>query len=153
MGQPRFEVPTGAVDGVNTVYYVSLPYVAGSTAVWLNGILLERTLDDGWTESDPSTGEITLKEAPQGSGACPDVIQVFFKDTTEDAPETVVEVLVGTIEEDAGISGVLVQSENVLIGTIGSDTILSGVIQNDVPSDLQGIIEAESQIIGLVEEC
>ena len=44
---PRFEVPVGAVDGANTVYTTSVPYQAGSTAVFLNGLLLRPDLAAG----------------------------------------------------------------------------------------------------------
>ena len=92
MGLPRFEVPSGVIDGVNTVFTVSVPYISGTTAVWLNGVLLEPSLVDGWIESNPATGEITLKEPPQATGPCPDVLQVFFQDTTPDPPETVIDL-------------------------------------------------------------
>lgn len=154
MGQYRHEIPTGSIDGVNTVFYVSQPYVVGSTAVFLNGVLMERTLDDGWDETDPSTGEITLKEAPRSSGACPDVIQVFYKDTSEDSPETVITEICGTLEGEVGLTGTLLQSD-LLCGVIGAETALSGTLVDDVPSQLQGVLAASDELVGVIvaEDC
>jgi len=155
MGQPRFEVPSGTIDNVNTVFTVSVPYVAGSTAVWINGALLEQTLDDGWIESNPATGEITLKEAPRSSGACPDVLQVFFKDTSADLPETVVSEICGTIVADGDLCGTLMLTEDVLIGSIGTEEVLCGVLSDDVPSQLCGVLETVDEIVGVIigKEC
>ena len=85
MPLPHFEVPTGVIDGVNTVFNVSQAYRPGTTAVFLTGLLLRADYDDGWTESDPSTGEITLKEPPRVTKITPDVVQVFYIDLSPDA--------------------------------------------------------------------
>jgi len=114
MGQPHFEVPSGVVDGVNKVFTVSSSYAVGSTAVWLNGVLLEPSLSDGWTESNPILGEITLEEAPQSSGPNPDVLQVFFLDTTPDL--NVVESIFGVVADaPAQITGLL-ESRTDIVG-------------------------------------
>jgi hypothetical protein len=76
MATPHFEVPAGDVDGVNTVFTVAAPYRPGSTALFLNGQLKRADYDDGWTESNPETGEVTLAEAPLTD----DVVQVFYLD-------------------------------------------------------------------------
>lgn len=39
-------------------------YVAGSTQVFLNGDAVRPQDDDGWTETAPGSGTITLKETP-----------------------------------------------------------------------------------------
>ena len=91
-------MPAGVVDGVNTVFTVSLPYNPGSTAVFNNGLLQERSLEDGWFETNPATGVITLKEAPRDTPAgCPDIIQVFYLDTSAALPETEVTPLSGRL--------------------------------------------------------
>jgi hypothetical protein len=149
MGQPRFEVPSGTINGINTIFVVSMSYVAGSTAVWVNGVLLEQTLDDGWAESNPATGEITLKEAPRGSGACPDVIQVFYKDTSEDLPETVITEIFGTIETEAGLSGLLFQVEANLVGTVSGDTPISGSLSDDT-LQIIGVLEPADDLVGVI---
>jgi hypothetical protein len=97
---PRFEVPAGAVNGTNVIFTVSQPYQPGSTAVFNNGLLMEQTLDDGWFETSPATGVVTLKEAPSGTPAAfPDVIQVFYLDTSPALPETEVTPLFGRLRE------------------------------------------------------
>lgn len=139
MPVPRFEVPSGAVDGVNTVYTVSVPYQGGSTAVFINGLLMERTLDDGWTETDPGAGTVTLKEAPRSIGACPDVIQVFFLDTSPVLPESVVERLRGRLRLVHSLEARLVQV-----------VPFRGVLEPLEP--LMGRVAAVSPIRGVVED-
>lgn len=107
MTTPRFEVPSGLIDGANMVFTVSNPYQAGSTAVFINGALMRIDLTDGWTESNPAGGEVTLNEAPRvgpsGSGD-PDVIQVFYLDTS---PAVI------DLEVCERICGTLVASEEI----------------------------------------
>jgi hypothetical protein len=126
-----------------------MPYIANSTAVWINGVLLEQTLLDGWLESNPATGEITLKEAPRSSGGCPDVLQVFFKDTSDDAPETVITEICGTIESEAGLCGYLVQEEGNLVGTVSSDVFITGTVADTQPQ-ICGVLEDSDGLIGVI---
>lgn len=151
MGQPRFEVPSGTIDGVNTIYTVSLPYVAGSTAVWLNGVLLRKDLDDGWDESSPSTGEITLNEPPLSTGPCPDVIQVFFVDTSVDTPESVIEQIFGTIDSEPELLGILSQEGDFLKGSVSLEASLSGLLVDDLVP-LLGTLEPEAGLSGVITE-
>jgi hypothetical protein len=153
VGQVRFEVPSGTVDGINTVFTVSLPYVTGSTAVWLNGVLLRKDLDDGWTESDPSTGEITLKEAPLSSGPCPDVLQVFFKDISPDLPESVVDQICGTISAEAGLSGTISLEGDFLSASVAPEASVCAFLAEDA-LPLCGTLVAEEGLSGtLMEDC
>lgn len=59
MAQPMFEVLAGVVNGVNTVFTFSTPYVAGTTALFLNGQLLMKSALP-WAETDPSLGIVTI---------------------------------------------------------------------------------------------
>ncbi len=111
MSSPRFEVPSGTIDGVNAVFSVSMPYGPGSVAVFINGQLMERSLDDGWEETDPSAGTVTLKEAPRSSGACPDVIQIFYLDTAAPLPETQIFKLKGRIRCPVPLRGTLTDAQ------------------------------------------
>lgn len=147
---PRFEVPSGTVDGANTTFFVSMPYLPGTTAVFLNGLLTERSLDDGWFETDPASGEVTLKEAPKSIGDCPDVIQVFYLDTSPALPET----------EVTPISGTLVPVDD-LFGDLGDTAALEGAIA-PVPGlagelfpllGLTGTVSDTAPLVGLLEVC
>ena len=153
MGVPRFETPVGVIDGANTVFTVSLPYVPGSTAVWRNGILLERTLVDGWVETDPTTGVITLNEAPKAIGACLDVIQVFYKDNLADAPETIVTELCAVVDGEANLVGSLDVDATGVQGTLTDTTLDIVLIDNTVL--LQGSLEASCDLVGILigEDC
>lgn len=150
MPLPRFEVPSGAVDGVNTVFTVSQPYQPGSTAVFLNGLLTERTLDDGWTETDPSGGVVTLKEAPKGSGDCPDVVQVFYLDTSPALPETEITQMSGTLDEVDALDGQLVDAF-FLSGAVEPSPGLSGTLLAPLP--LAGSLGEKDALAGVLEVC
>lgn len=147
---PRFEVPSGAIDGVNTVFNVSSPYQSGTTAVYLNGLLQEPSLDDGWTETDPLTGEVTLKEAPKGTGDCPDVLQVFFLDTSPQLPESVIERIKGRLSavgEIEGRLGLIIP----LTGAIEGAGALQGAVL--ASTALKGLVEPQGALTGRLEAC
>ena len=76
----RLEVLSGTIDGVNLVFVAPTAYESGSARLYVNGLLVDGDGPDGFTESNPSTGEVTLKEAPSGGGLCPDVLQLFYED-------------------------------------------------------------------------
>lgn len=81
MPQPRFEILAGMIDGVNQVFTTSVAFTPSSTAVFLNGQLKRphvSGVQDGWTETDPAAGVVTLDEAPRVG----DVVQAFYLDTS-----------------------------------------------------------------------
>jgi hypothetical protein len=152
MPSPRFEVPAGAVDGVNTVYTVSMPYSAGTTAVFLNGLLQERNLMDGWYETNPGAGIITMKEAPRAIGCNADVVQVFFLDRTPSPPPTLGSVafnLKGIIRAHQ-MRGLLSPSLQISC-RITSAKSLHGHL--DLRKDLRGSIKAHQMMKATIKEC
>jgi len=80
VSQPKFEVASGAIDGVNKTFFVSVPYAPNTTAVFLNGAALRKDYANGWVETDSVTGKVDLNEAP----IVGDVVQVFFAYTPAD---------------------------------------------------------------------
>lgn len=72
MSFPVFEVPSGAADGVNRIFYVSTDYRAGTPRVWLNGLLQVRHGQDGWSEMGGK--KLQLHEAPHMG----DTVQVYY---------------------------------------------------------------------------
>jgi hypothetical protein len=56
------DAPTPAADSSTTVFNITFGYITGSTQVYQAGLLLTRGTD--YTESDPTTGEITFTVAP-----------------------------------------------------------------------------------------
>jgi hypothetical protein len=147
---PRFEVPSGTIDGVNTVFTTVAPYQAGTTAVFLNGVLLRPDLDDGWTETDPAAGTLTLKEAPRDTPICPDVLQVFYLDTSPQLPETVLERLKGRLSLSNDLTGRLSGSEP-LSGVVEAPGGLAGSLGGDIP--VRGAIEPVVALVGRLESC
>jgi len=78
---PKFEPGIGTVDGANKTFYTPTPYQAGTLALLLNGQLKVRDNDDGWFETDPSSGRVDLKEAPLPGDAdepADDVVQFYY---------------------------------------------------------------------------
>lgn len=57
------EVPSGTVDGSNTVFTTASNYLSGTTALYLNG--LRQTLNSSYSET--GSDEITFSSAPQVS--------------------------------------------------------------------------------------
>jgi hypothetical protein len=67
------QVAAGAVNGTNTIFSVSVPYVAGTTQIFLNGHAKVSSFADGWTELGGN--KIQMKVAPEVG----DVVQVYFE--------------------------------------------------------------------------
>ncbi len=150
MPQPQFEVPTGVIDGANTVFTVSTAYQAGSVAVFLNGQLKRQDLDDGWTETSPAGGVVTLSEAPRSSGACPDVLQIFFLDTTPPAVEQSVERIKGKLRTTQGVRGVLRDSVRARAKLVTTAVIRGEVIDRSV---FKARVQTFARIRGRLSSC
>lgn len=130
MGTPIFTTNiSGVVDGANLVFNTPTPYSPGTLAVFLNGQLATKTWDDGWIETDPSTGEFSFKpgNAPRSTQS-PDKVGAFYLDTGPD-PIVLIEVcpLFGTIEDVTPIDGSL-RTEGALVGSIEDRSDLTGVL-------------------------
>jgi len=100
MGIPRYAVLTGTVDGANRVFYTPTAYTPQSTAVFINGQLKRADLEDGWVETDATTGAITLSAAP----ITLDIVQAFYIDTTPDGASL---QLAGILEDTISITGLI----------------------------------------------
>lgn len=81
MPNARIVTAGGAIDGVNVKFYAGVPYASGSTAYILNGRVHRPDFADGYAETNPGIGEITVSEAP----LIGDVVQIFFTDTAPTA--------------------------------------------------------------------
>ena len=106
----KFEEGIGTVDGVNVTFYTSVPYQAGTLSYFLNGQLKGKDDDDGWFETDPTTGRVDLKEAPLPGDVhepADDVVQFFytpFGDVVERLVDQI-SFLVGRVREVQTVSG------------------------------------------------
>lgn len=150
MPVPRFEVPSGAIDGSNTTYVTSVPFKAGTTAVFINGLLLRADLIDGWAEIDPDSGIFQMKEAPRSSGACPDVIQVFFIDTSPQLPEEVITGICGTLVGEGDLTGAMVP-DSILCGAVEAEAGLVAMVTPEWA--MLGSVAAEAAISGVLADC
>ena len=90
----HFEQPVGIIDGINVVFTTSAAYIPGSIVVFLRGIPRVAAWEDGWFETDPTTGTVTLKEPP----VLGDDVQFMWCEDIGDVVECAVEPLHGMIE-------------------------------------------------------
>lgn len=65
-------IPTGAVNGSNTAYTCTSPYMVNTLEVFINGLKQIRNTD--YTETGPSTGDFSMTTAP----ATGDIIRVNY---------------------------------------------------------------------------
>ena len=72
MSFPRFEIPSGAVNGSNRIFHTLTDYRPGTPRVWLNGLMLVKFGQDGWTEMGGK--KLQLHEAPRTG----DTVQVYY---------------------------------------------------------------------------
>lgn len=128
MALPRFEVATGLVDGVNTTFHVSVAYLGGTLAVFLNGQLKRASFADGWVESSPSTGFFQMKEAPLDG----DVVQAFFIDGAATPPGETLTPIFGKLRPG-----------DDLVGRLSDSLRLKGSVEI-VPIGIKGKIEARA---------
>ena len=61
-GEIRYEEATGVIDGVNTIFTTSVPFVPTTITLWYNGILVRQLDDDGFNVTGLDT--FTMKRAP-----------------------------------------------------------------------------------------
>lgn len=97
----KFEVPSGVIDGSNTVFVVSSAYAPSSVAVFINGQLKNRPLEDGWVETNPAAGVVTLAEPPRVG----EVVQIFFIDAVGGSDTVEVSPLRGRLKEVDQLKG------------------------------------------------
>lgn len=123
MSTPFFENPSGVIDGINTVFTLTHVYIVGSTAVFLNGLLLNKELENGWEETSPSSRIITMNIAPE----IDDILTVYYlySNPAEDTSRNI------------SVIGILVASD-VIAGNISKSPSLIGSISS--PSEIIGIL-------------
>lgn len=150
MAEPRFELLTGAIDGANAAFYTSVPYTAGTVALYVNGQLLLNRGGNPWTETDPAAGLVTLHAADHVL-APDDEIAAFYLDTTTSPDQIVIEEMVGVLSDvPDGLAGVLA-AEDELVGSVAEEDRLAGVVVTE--DALAGTVAAEDRLAGILEEC
>lgn len=149
MGVWRVEIPSGAINGTNRTFVTSVPYRAGSLALYLNGQLREKSnTADGYTETDPATGTLTLVEAPRAG----ELVQVAYEDTAA-VPELLlpltgttdaVDDVSGTVAEVGSASGAVSDAEAVA-GTVSVSDAFTGSVADQ---DLSGVVSDPEVVRG-----
>ncbi len=100
MPVPRYDVPAGAIDGVNRVFTTLAAYSVGTVQVFRTGQLL--VASTSLVETDSALGLVTLVTAPIAG----DTIHLFYLDTSPGVPATAIQAITGVIEE-LTIEGIL----------------------------------------------
>lgn len=146
MPLPRFEVATGAIDGANTIFFVSTPYLPGTLAAFLNGQLKRADYNDGWLEAGPIAGRFDLKQPPETG----DVVQAFFIDTSPVMVGEEVTAIQGTISDLDTISG-LISAPVSILGAVDAPFEMSGVVLG--LTSVFGAVDNVTEVEGLLEVC
>jgi hypothetical protein len=149
---PRFEVLSGAVNGVNLVFFASTAYKPGTTAVYLNGQLLNPAAPSpSWLETSPSTGEVTF-DPVRYIPLTGDVVQMFFLDLVEENLIEEITTLFGVVfDAEADLVGLLSTPEDIL-GEVSTTLGMTGQMFEGYP--LEGVLQDHVVLEGqLYEEC
>jgi len=146
MGLPRFEPLSGVIGGGNTDFTTSVPYAAGTTAVYLNGQLLLSRAGNPWAEQDPSTGLIRITE-PACVPRIGDEVAAFYMDASGDSLVQEIQPLVGVVEGPVALDGSIVRE--ALAGSLAFSADLSGTL---APVELEGTVEPALDLTGLLKE-
>ena len=72
MSSPVIEKLSGTANGFNTIFETSRGYIAGSVRVFINGIVGEGSLTDGWKELGGK--RIAMNEPPRPT----DILQAYY---------------------------------------------------------------------------
>lgn len=145
MSFPKFETPTGAINGVNLVFFTSAPYTPGTLAVYRNGQLLLNAAGNPWVETDPSIGKFTI-----GSEELPltgDAVAVFFIDTVASSAVEV-DLLHGELQGPPALDGQL--GLLAVAASLAAPMDLSAVL---APLSLAGQLEPAARLDGVLEDC
>ncbi|MEE9358886.1 MAG: hypothetical protein V3U85_00230 [Hyphomicrobium sp.] len=148
MPERIFEPLTGVVDGVNPTFFFSVGYTPGTVVIYLNGQLLVTPAGNPWSESDPTTGEVTITNAkciPKPG----DVIAGEMTDTSPALPETEILELTATIEIEDELNGVI--DVETLSGVMAVGDEFSATI--DMAEDLTGTTEDPDTLTATIEVC
>ena len=147
MAIPRFEVLSGAINGVNLVFTTSAAYTPGSVAVFLNGQLLKAHAGDPWAETDPANGVVTV------AGDCVprdgDHIAAFYLDTLDDFVGSEVSEMTGTVTAVVTASGQLGDAETP-VGSLLDVQQVCGILADEA---LTGSVVSTEVVSGKIEVC
>lgn len=143
------EALSGTIDGVNTVFTFSSPYSAGTSAIYLNGQLLTSASGNPWSESDPSTGEITITD----SACIPrvgDEISGLAFDLDADAEAIEITEIAGSLSLLTGVQGSL-EEVSELSSSLGENEPVAAQLEQTI--DLAGETRTIVSIAGQIAVC
>lgn len=107
-------------------------------------------MDDGWYETNPDGGIVTLKEAPRSSGMCPDVIQIFFLDRSAPLPETQVYKMRGIIKPSRSMKGRFSTAQPIVGRLVEPQPLVGKIVAR---KDLRASITSKQTIRAKIRVC
>jgi hypothetical protein len=128
-----YGVLAGMIDGSNTTFTTSVPYMTGTLQVYLNGQLQTQGSSEDWAETTPGSGTFDFAVAPESG----DEITVYY------AMGVAAEGVVANLDdaEDGDIivydSGVLVSMApiDLISEALGNNTFGINIVGNNPASD------------------
>lgn len=137
MSDPRFEEPSGTVDGVNTTFSLVAPYVAGTLAPLLNGLVLNST---EFIETSPIAGTYDYATAPRVG----DAVAAFYLAASDLVLTTPVLELQGVIVSSS------IVGEVALSGASTGAIVAADVSGEVVTTALEGVTTSTGDLIGVI---
>ena len=146
MPDPHFEVAAGPIDGSNVNFSVTMPYLASTLVVWLNGQLKRRDWDDGWIELSPLGGTFQMKVPPK----LLDIVQAFYLDRTLPGPETEITGITGTIRPLSTLGARVADTQPIKAGL----SVVAMKTTLHIPfGELRATIRPSAALKGVVAPC
>lgn len=138
-----FEELDGVKDGSNTVFNTpgNSPYAPGRTMLFWRGMPRAAENTDGYFETDPLTGAITMKQAPLNA----DIVQLLWLEPTVQV-EVEVTPLAGSVIS-RHVVGALVATDQ-LSGFLVTEQAVGILLAVD---QIAGTVRTIQQIIGTIE--
>jgi len=146
MGVSRIVLAQGLVDGSNRTFATGEPYVAGSVALIVNGLVFNQLTLGTFTELSPDAGTVLLAVAPTiGS-----VVQLLYTNRKV-VPLPEVTRLAGVVDEpNAAVGVVRPPAPERLSGVVRAEAA-SGVVRTPSSDRLAGVVRV-ARVTGVIRE-
>ncbi len=146
MPNPRFETAIGVIDDVNVSFSTSVNYVGGTLAVFRNGVLQEKTSDNGWIELGGDAFD--MKVAP----VIDDILQVFYMDTqpSPDPGVEEVEEIHCVLDDDDDLTTTLEDADAIMCVLDDDDDLIGVLVETE---EISCVLDNDDDIVCILEEC
>jgi hypothetical protein len=146
MGIARIVLAQGLVNGSNRVFATGEPYVAGSVALIVNGLVFNQLTPGTFTELSPEAGTIEAVTAP----VIGDVVQLLYTNRKIVAPPAVTR-LAGVVDEPNKATGVVRPSAPERLSGVVRAEAADGVVRTPSRDRLAGVVRV-ARVTGVIRE-